>query len=150
MRIIPLVFVTAMTLCQAVQAGPDTLASPTAIDTSTRDFMTQVAAGQVSAAYQSLRPYLGVPAEPYDASASEARTYFGQVTERVGDTLAISAARREAIAEDFYRITWLQKFDTAAIAWTFTFYQPEEGYRLVGVSYSTELSELYQPVRKPD
>ncbi|MDX1634203.1 MAG: hypothetical protein R3280_06180 [Marinobacter sp.] len=148
--IIRLLSVTLLTLTTAAAAGADTLSTPAAIDTHTGAFMTRVADGDVGAAYRSLRPYLGVPAEPYDASAEEARTYFNQVAERVGDTLAVSQARREAIGADFYRVTWLQKFDTAAIAWTFTFYQPLEGYKLVGVSYSTELSDLYRPVARAD
>lgn len=150
MRIIQLLLVTAMTLSQIALAEPGTLASPEAMDSRTGQFMEQVAAGEVSAAYRSLRPFLGVAAEPYDASATEARDYFRQVAERVGATLAVNAARREAIGKDFYRITWLQKFETAAIAWTFTFYQPDSGYKLVGVSYSTELSELYQPAPEAD
>lgn len=145
-----LILVAAFLLAQSVWAESGSLATPSQVDASTSEFMAQVAKGDVSGAYQGLRAYLGVPAEPYDASAREADEYFDRVAAQVGDTLSVSAARREAIGEDFYRVTWLQKFETAAMAWTFTFYQPRDGYRLVGVSYSTELADLYRPLPAAD
>ncbi len=111
----------------------------------TRDFITKAVAGDIHGAYRDLRPYLGVNAAPYDQSAEEAVTYFRQVTEKVGKPIGSSHVKTETIANDFTRETWLQKFAAAAIAWRFTFYQPDEnGWKLVGISYSTDMSDLYQ------
>ncbi|QSP94934.1 hypothetical protein LPB19_00460 [Marinobacter salinisoli] len=110
-------------------------------------FMDMVASGRILPAYQSLRPYLGVSADAYDQSGKEAAAYFQKVRNTAGDPVGASRVKAEVIADDFTRETWLQKFETAAIAWRFTFYQPAgSGWRLVGVSYSTDLEELYQTV----
>jgi hypothetical protein len=111
----------------------------------TKNFIAETVAGNVQKAYQSLRPYLGVSAAPYDHSAKEAVTYFQQVTEKVGKPIGSSHVKTETIANDFTREIWLQKFEAAAIAWRFTFYQPDnKGWKLVGISYSTDMSDLYQ------
>ncbi|ROT98719.1 hypothetical protein EB809_13760 [Marinobacter sp. R17] len=126
-------------------AAADTLASPDAIKTQTQAFMTQVKQGEVAEAYAGLAPYLGVPRKPFDASAKEADTYFQKVFDRAGRTVGTSRVKREAIADDFYRETWLQKFAEAAMAWQFTFYQADQGWKLVGISYTTDIESLYAP-----
>lgn len=137
--LIPTAFATA-----GESAGTETLADRQAIHTQTDAFMAQVADNKIEAAYQQLRPYLGVSSEPYDQSASEAAAYFQRVTNQVGQPVANVQVRTEAIGENFYRESWLQKFDAAAIAWSFTFYQPTSGWKLVGVSYSTDIEPLYR------
>ncbi|TBW52950.1 hypothetical protein EZI54_15775 [Marinobacter halodurans] len=126
-------------------AAADTLASPDAIKPQTQAFMTQVKQGEVAEAYAGLAPYLGVPRKPFDASAKEADTYFQKVFDRAGKTVGTSLVKREAIADDFYRETWLQKFTEAAMAWQFTFYQADQGWKLVGISYTTDIESLYAP-----
>lgn len=125
-------------------AGGDGLASTAEAHRNTEIFMAEIDEGKFAAAYQHLRPYLGVDTEPYDQSASEAAEYFKRVIERVGQPLGHSHVKSETIGNDFYRETWLQKFGAAAIAWTFTFYQPLDHWKVVGVSYSTDIEALYQ------
>src|SRR5690554_42709 len=129
-------------------AGPltaKTLESRAQTIEKTQEFITKAVAGDIQGAYRYLRPYLGVSAAPYDQSAEEAVTYFQQVTGKAGKPIGSSHVKTETIANDFTRETWLQKFEAAAIAWRFTFYQPDgNGWKLVGVSYSTDMSDLYQ------
>ena len=113
-------------------------------------FMEAVASGNVQAAYRQLRPYLGVDSEPYDQSAQDAADYFSKVKEQAGKTLGTSQVRTEVVADDFTRVSWLQKFRSAAIAWQFTFYRPDsDGWKLVGVSYSTDIEYLYRDQTTP-
>lgn len=129
----------------ALNAHADALPDPDSIEPRTRTFMQQVATGKVTEAYGSLAPYLGVPQEPFDASAKEANTYFQKVFDRAGKTVDVAQVKREAIDDHFYRETWLQKFAEAAMAWQFTFYQANDGWRLVGISYTTDIESLYTP-----
>lgn len=123
----------------------DTLPDPDSIEPKTGAFMQQVAKGQVAEAYGSVAAYLGVSREPFDASAKEADTYFQKVFDRAGKTLATDRVKRESIDDHFYRETWLQKFGEAAMAWQFTFYQADAGWKLVGISYTTDIESLYTP-----
>lgn len=146
--LIPLLLSTVLLMPASALAEPpadQVLQDRQAIHTQTGDFMTRVADNQVEAAYQQLRPFLGVASDPFDQSAREANAYFQLVTGQVGQPLASVYLRSEGIGEHFYRETWLQKFNAAAIAWTFTFYRPNDDWKLVGVSYSTDLDTLYQP-----
>lgn len=123
----------------------DSLESRDQIRAANQGFMTKAASNEVRAAYQELRPYLGVAAEPFDKSATEAVSYFARVNETVGSAVGHSHVKTEVIGDDFTRETWLHKFGAAAIAWQFTYYQArDDGWKLVGVSYSTEVEDLYQ------
>lgn len=125
----------------------ENLTNRQAIHTETERFMEHARGGNLSGAYKHLRPYLGVESGPYDDSAKDAAAYFQRVTEQVGEPVGVSHVRTESIGQDFTRETWLQKFEAAAIAWRFTFYQPRDnGWKLVGVSYSTEMGDLYQKI----
>lgn len=126
-------------------AAADTLGDPEQIQPRTQAFMNQVASGEVAEAYSSLASYLGVPRAPFDASAKEADGYFQKVFDRAGKTVGTARVKQEAIGDVFYRETWLQKFAEAAMAWQFTFYQADEGWKLVGISYTTDIESLYSP-----
>lgn len=139
-----------LTLCLLIgsqahaQETSQSLSSRAAITEQTEVFMMNLADSNTVGAYQSIRPFLGVPVKAFDGAASDAATYFQQVTERAGNPVSYSRVGAESIADDFHRVVWLQKFAAAAIAWTFTFYQPDDGWKLVGVSYSTDIDALYR------
>lgn len=134
----------AWLMIASLPALAEVVATRDDIRKQTGTFMDMIANGRVVAAYNSLRPYLGVDPGAYDNSAREAATYFQQVRQQAGEPVGSSHVATEIIASDFTRETWLQKFEAAAIAWRFTYYQPDvSGWKLVGVSYSTELDDLY-------
>lgn len=145
MRTTMVIAATALLFTMAGPLTAQTLESQTQTAEKTRAFMTQTVSGNIQEAYKALRPYLGVDAAPYDQSAEDAADYFRQVTEKVGKPVGSTHVKTETIANDFIRETWLQKFTAAAIAWHFTFYQPDgNGWKLVGISYSTDMSDLYR------
>ncbi|WP_166258047.1 hypothetical protein [Marinobacter salicampi] len=136
--------ILAMGFSASLQAQ-DSLDTRDHIRMANQGFMTKAVKNDVRGAYQELRPLLGVAADPYDKSATEAVSYFERVNDTVGNAVGHSHVKTEVIGDDFTRETWLHKFDAAAIAWQFTYYQAEDdGWKLVGVSYSTEVEDLYQ------
>lgn len=124
----------------------ETLANRDLVRQQTGAFMDMIASGRVAAAYNSMRPYLGIEPEVYDLAVREAATYFQQVNQTLGDAVGSSRVKVEVIANDFTRETWLQKFEADAIAWHFTYYQPDgNGWKLVEVRHSTDLDRLFRP-----
>lgn len=137
-------------LSTATNAAAEALSSREEIRQQTGAFMDMIASGRIIAAYNSLRPYLGVDPDAHDNAAKEAAAYFQQVKQFAGDPVGSSPVLTAIIANDFTRESWLQKFEAAAIAWRFTYYQPAgNGWKLLDVSYSTELDDLYQTLEKP-
>lgn len=128
----------------AARAEGKTLNDRSAAQAQTATFMDHVSKDDITGAYQSMRNFLGVPADAFDKAGQEAAKYFKQVHERAGETLSTETVKAESIADDFYRISSIQKFPAAAIAWQFTFYQPTDGWKLVGVTYTTDLEALYK------
>ncbi|MGP4843764.1 hypothetical protein ACTXGQ_06525 [Marinobacter sp. 1Y8] len=145
MRITLAISALLFSLVALSATAAESLPSPQAMSDTTTEFMTTAASGDVNGAYKQLAPYLGVPREAFDASASEANTYFRKVFDRAGKPVGKTRVAREQIEDDFYREVWLQKFAEAAIAWEFTFYQATQGWKLVGISYTTDIESLYRP-----
>ncbi|WP_166263907.1 hypothetical protein [Marinobacter caseinilyticus] len=126
------------------QESDPSLPTRQAMTDQTEAFMAKLAQTKTLQAYQSIRPYLGVSVSAFDQSAADAETYFQKVTDKAGHAVDYDQVLSESIGNHFHHVVWLQKFPAAAMAWTFTFYQPKEGWKLVGVSYSTELGALYR------
>lgn len=129
------------TVHSAEQGG---LATRDAISEKTAGFMERLDEGRVLAAYKDMKAVLGVDTKPFMEDAEKARKFFGQVRKRVGEPLGATRVKRESIDDHFHRQSYLQKFESAALHWQFTFYKPENQWVLVGVSYSTNLEPLYQ------
>lgn len=135
-----------LTTAANVQADDDSegLKDHQAIREKTEHFMDRLNEGRVLAAYKDMKAILGVDSEPFMEDAEKARKFFGQVRDRVGEPLESARVRRESIDGHFHRQSYLQKFESAALHWQFTFYRPADEWVLVGVSYSTDLEALYQ------
>ncbi len=129
-------------------ASADSLKSHQTVDEAVQHFMTLADQGNLAKSYAYLHAYLGVSGDAYDKAAQKAVQYFQQVFKQVGKPSGAVLVRREAIKNQFYRVTMLQKFPSAAFAWQFTFYRPGDGWELVGVSYTTDIDDLYQTVEK--
>ena len=146
MRLLPTPLVPALLILAlngAVHgAAEHGLATREAIAEKTNSFMERLDEGRVLAAYKTMKAVLGVDADPFMNDAEKARKFFAQVRERVGEPTRV---KRESIDDHFHRQSYLQKFESAALHWQFTFYRPADDWVLVGVSYSTELDPLYQP-----
>ncbi|WP_097458782.1 hypothetical protein [Mangrovitalea sediminis] len=137
-------YLLGLFLLAPLLARADSLESPKMADKAVATFMQQADQGQVDQAYVGLHPYLGVDADAYNQAAKKAVSYFKEVFDKVGKPLGDLVVRREHIGNSFYRISVLQKYQSAAFEWQFTFYQPKQGWHLVGVSYSTDIDDLYQ------
>ena len=148
MRLLPRVCVSialAAALTVPVHgAEQEGLTTKDAISEKTTSFMERLDEGRVLAAYKEMKSVLGVDTEPFMKDAEKARKFFGQVRERVGEPLGATLVKQESIDDHFHRQSYLQTFESAALHWQFTFYQPADEWVLVGVSYSTKLDPLYQ------
>lgn len=150
MRLLPttatlMLFTVLFSISVQAAEEPDGLEDKEAIRDKTASFMERLDDGRVLAAYKAMKEVLGVDTEPFMKDAEKARKFFGQVRDRVGEPLGATRVKRESIDNHFHRQSYLQKFETAALHWQFTFYRPADEWVLVGVSYSTELGPLYQP-----
>lgn len=126
----------------------DSLPSHQAADQAAEHFMELADQGKLGDAYAYFRNYLGVDAAAYEKSGKKAEAYFKQVFQNAGSPIGAVLVDRQAIGHQLYRVTMLQKYGSAAIAWQFTFYQPKQGWLLVDISSSTNINDLFRPVEK--
>lgn len=129
----------------SISTSADSIANREDIRQQTGAFMDMIASGRIIAAYNSVRPVLAGPSDSHENAAKEAATYLQQLRQSIGEPVGSSRVQTEIIADDFTRETWLQKFESAAIAWQFTYYRAGgNGWQLTNIRYSTNLDNLYR------
>jgi len=108
-------------------------------------FMDMIASGRTIAAYNSVRSVLTDPSNGHDSAAKEAATYLQQLRQSIGEPVGSSRVQTQIIADDFTRETWLQKFESAALARQLTYYQASgNGSQLLDIRHPTKLDDLYR------
>ncbi len=124
-----------------LQAKP--LESKAKIDQASDLFMTQIVKGDVEAAYSMISAYLGVNFEQFNARAEKVVNDMAQLEKSIGKPLSYDILRKQAVKDHFYKISYLLKYESAALIWELNYYQPELGWHLVDVSFNADINALF-------
>ena len=114
------------------------------VDQVSEQFMTQILAGEIEQAYSQLSAYLGVSPEQFNERSKKIVQDMAKLEQSVGKPLAFAKLKQQSVDEHFYKITYLLKFQTAALIWELNYYQPEQGWKLVDVSFNTDINALFK------
>jgi len=124
-------------------ANAKTLATTEKIDRVSEHFMEQLVAGNVSGAYNHLSAYLGVNFEQFNERTEKVSESLKRLKKSAGDPLSYALLEKQAVGEHFYKITYLLKYETAALIWELNYYQPDQGWRLVDVTFDANIDALF-------
>lgn len=106
-------------------------------------FMQQLTSGEVEAGYSTLSAYVGVDFEQFNARGKKMLSDLQQIETRVGKPLSYDHLATQAVKQHLLKLTYLLKYPSAAVIWEFNFYQPQNGWQLVDVSYHTNINALF-------
>lgn len=107
-------------------------------------FMTQVQNGDIETAFSIMSAYLGVNMEQFLERAKKVDQDMKQFQQSVGKPLSYALLDKQAVGEHFYKITYLLKYESAALIWELNFYQPDQGWKLVDISFNANINELFK------
>jgi len=114
------------------------------VDQLSNQFMQLVKQGKVNQAYKTLSPYISIGETKFLEVGNKAATYITRVQAKIGNPLAVNEISSKKIGNDLIRKLYLLKYSTATLVWELTFYQPVNGWLLIGVNYSTNIDALFR------
>ena len=88
-----------------------------------------------------------LPPAELDGLANQIATQWEVVKQRYGNTTGHEFLRVDRLGSSFVRLYYLHKFDNHAIYWRFTFYKPEEGWVINGITFQDDLHFLFETVK---
>ncbi len=131
-----------LSLSTSLQAK--TLSDREKVDQLSERFMEQVQKGDYENAYTLLSAYLGVDFEQFNKRAQKVNNDMQLVLQSTGAALSFDLLKKESVKDHFYKISYLLKFQSAALIWELNYYQPENGWVLVDVSYNADIDALFE------
>lgn len=128
----------------STQVKAKTLASQEKMDKISEQFMSQVQAGEFETAYTILSAYLGVDMQGFLDRGKKVQQDMQQFQQNVGKPISYALLEKQSVGEHFYKVVYLLKYDTAALIWEINFYQPDQGWKLVDVSFNANINALFK------
>jgi len=106
--------------------------------------MSQLVSGDFESAYSLMSSYIGVDSQKFEERGKKAAQALKQINQSQGKPLSFAQLKSQSVGEHFYKITYLLKYQAAALIWELNYYQPEQGWKLVDVSYNTDINALFE------
>ncbi len=120
------------------------LASKEKINKVSDYFMNQVVQGEYEGAYSLMSAYIGINSEQFDERGKKISHDMKMLEARQGKPLSYALLKQESVDEHFYKISYLLKYPSAALVWELNYYQPQEGWNLVDISFNTNINALFE------
>ena len=105
--------------------------------------MGQLVAGEIEAGYSLMSAYLGVDINAFVEKGKKAEADIKQLQQSIGKPLSLALLKEESVGEHFYKLTYLLKYQAAALVWEINYYQPDSGWKLVDVSFNGDINALF-------
>lgn len=120
-----------------------TLSNTDKVDQASAHFMQQILKGEREAAYQLISAYVGVNPGAFMERADKNSRDIARFEQSAGKALSVAKLKTQRVAEHFYKHTYLLKYPSAAIVWELNYYQPEQGWVLVDISFNADINALF-------
>ncbi len=106
-------------------------------------FMSLLLKGNTELAYKDLISTVGGDVERLNQQASDVSSFMVKVREQLGEPISYDLITTDSIKEHFFKQKYLLKFENAAIVWEVNYYQPKNDWKLVDVTYNTDIDALF-------
>jgi hypothetical protein len=138
-------FLLAVLIClfsftaQAAKTIPDAPSTKALTDS----VMTLVSKGNLDSSYALLSGYWAPPAADFKKLVDASAQQRGQMAIRYGKTIGSEFLKTEVLGQSFIRHIYLEKFETHAVRWIFTFYKPRDAWVLNAVLWDDQIYALF-------
>lgn len=114
------------------------------VDQASELFMSQIFKGEVENAYALMSAYAGVDMNAFLERGEKAAQSLEKLESATGKAFTYAKIKTQAVEGHFYKITYLLKYASAALVWELNYYQPQDGWLLVDVSFNAEIDKLFE------
>lgn len=107
-------------------------------------FMSQLLEGEIESAYALLSAYVGIDLEQFNERGKKVVSDMKRIEQSTGKPLSFALLDKQSVGEHFYKIQYLLKYKAAALIWELNYYQPDQGWNLVDVSFNADINALFK------
>lgn len=107
-------------------------------------FMSQLVQGEYEGAYSLMSAYIGIDPAQFEERGKKVSHNMKSVEARQGKPLSYALLKQESVDEHFYKLTYLLKYPSAALVWELNYYQPDQGWKLVDITFNADINALFK------
>lgn len=137
------VFIFTLLFSQVITAAPlkDVAETKTLSNTIMQHFLKE----EFDKGLNIAKAYWPLPPVEIDSLANQINTQWSVVQQRFGKPTGIELVSEESIGQSFVRYYFLHKFENHAIYWKFTYYRPNNEWKINGITFQDDLDFLFVP-----
>ena len=137
-------FSLIMLLLMSSLTNAKTLADKAKADQASTFFIGQILAGDIETAYSLMSAYLGIDMSAFMERSKKVESDLKKLEQSIGKPLSYALLKKQSVDEHFYKVSYLLKYETAALVWEINYYQPDSGWRLVDISFNGDINALFE------
>ncbi len=131
-------------LAFAASAAAETVPDESAARKLGDQIMTSVAAGDLDAAFSTMKPYVPISGTEIDSVAMQSKAAREQYGQRYGKSSSFEFIDSKKIGESLLRLRYIEKTDKHALPWVFYFYRTEAGWVLNSFDWNDMYKKLFE------
>ena len=108
------------------------------------EFMQRVVEGEITGAFELVEPYFPLPDAEFDMLKMQSVKQLGLVSSRFGNEISFELIKDQSIRDIFSQYIYLEKFEKHAVRWTFTFYNPRNGWIVNNLRWDDNINDLFE------
>ena len=144
MRLFFVVILTTLFFFNNLASASENASTNESLKKTGDQFMSALLKGNTKQAYKDIVPYAGEEKERFTQQGMSVAAYMTKVREQIGEPISFDLIATQSIKEHFFKQTYLLKFDNAAIVWEINYYQPKQDWKLVDITYNTDIDALFK------
>jgi len=125
-------------------AHADSFSSKQHIDEFIKGVIPNLVTENYKEGFYKLKPYWPIPGVEIDSVINKIDLQMPTISKRFGKVLSMEFIKSESIGASFYKIVYLQKYESHAMVWDFSFYKPADVWFVNQVYFSDSLRKLYE------
>lgn len=122
----------------------DTVKSETEAKQLTEKVMAQIAKGDLSAAFPSMKPYVVIPESEFQGLALQTKSQRDQFGARYGKSIGYELVSEKKAGDSILRLIYVEKTAKHALPWVFYFYKSPTGWVLNSFSWNDQIQSAFQ------
>lgn len=105
--------------------------------------MSLFSQNKVKEGYDVFVPYWPLPESEITALVYQTESQWGAVQARFGDNAGYEFIETQRVGKSLIRHIYLQKFMNHSLRWQFTFYKPDDKWRVNSLTFDDKIGELF-------
>ena len=124
-------------------ASSATLRNPEEAKELAEKVLSRAAVGDMDGMATVVKPYWPFPEDELEVLMAQMAQQRNLLAPRLGKSVGFTFVRREAAADTFIRLVYVERFENTGLRWMFTFYKVKDVWKFNGFSWDEDIAKLF-------